>query len=137
MGRIRIEDRRVTVKVNSAARAKAIRTLIEHSLGERVRYGRTRKQSLESVVPPMSGGPGVRTAPRSAEDDELMQHPEVRAQLEAFQRRHYESWLDIPLPALNGRTPHEAVKDADGREMVEALLKQFDGTREQRRFQRS
>lgn len=126
MGRILIEGRRLTVEVNSAARAKAIRALIEHSLGERVRYRRTRKQSLESVVPPMPGEPGVRIAARSAEDDELMQHPEVRAQLEAFQRRHYDSWPDIPLPALNGRTPHEAVKDADGREMVEALLNQFE-----------
>jgi hypothetical protein len=32
----------------------------------------------------------------------------------------------IPLPALNGRTPLEAIKDADGREMVEALITQFE-----------
>jgi hypothetical protein len=55
-----------------------------------------------------------------------MQHPEVRAQLEQFQRRHYETWPEIPLPALNGRTPLEAIKDADGREMVEALITQFE-----------
>jgi hypothetical protein len=126
MGRIRIEDRKLTVEVNSAARAKTIRALIERSLGKRVRYRRTRKQSLESVVPPMPGGPGVRMASRSAEDNELMQHPEVRAQLEAIQRRHYESWPEVPLPALNGCTPLEAVKEADGREMVEALLNQFE-----------
>ena len=55
-----------------------------------------------------------------------MQRPEVRAQLEAFQRRHYESWPEVPLPALGGRTPLEAVKNADGREMVEALVHQFE-----------
>ena len=126
MGRIRIEDRKLAVEVNSAARAKAIRALIEQSLGKQARYRRTRKQPLESVVPPMPHGPGVRMASRSPEDNELMQHPELRAQLEAFQRRHYESWPEIPLPALNGRTPLEAVKDADGREMVEALLNQFE-----------
>jgi SEC-C motif/Protein of unknown function (DUF2384) len=126
MGRIRIEGRKLTVEVNSAARAKSIRALIESFLGERVRYRRTRKQPLEAAVPPMPPGPGVRMAPRSADERELMEHPEVRAQLEAFQRRHYESWPEIPLPALNGRTPLEAVKDPDGREMVEALLKQFE-----------
>jgi hypothetical protein len=126
MGRIRIEGRKLTVEVNSAARAKSIRALIERSLGEGARYRRTRKQPLEAVVPPMPAGPGVRMAPRSAEERELMQHPEVRAQLEAFQRRHYESWPEIPLPALNGLTPLEAVKDEDGREMVEALLSQFE-----------
>ena len=126
MGRIRIENRKLTVEVNSVARAKAVRARIEQSLGERARYRRSRKQSMESVVPPITGGPGIRAAARSAEDEELMQHPEVRAQHAEMQRRHYESWPDTPLPALNGRTPLDAVKDPDGREMVEALLKQFE-----------
>jgi hypothetical protein len=43
-----------------------------------------------------------------------------------MQRRHYESWPETPLPALNGRTPLDAVKDPDGREMVEALINQFE-----------
>jgi hypothetical protein len=57
MGRIRIENRKLTVEVNSVARAKAVRARIEQSLGERARYRRSRKQSMESVVPPMTGGP--------------------------------------------------------------------------------
>jgi hypothetical protein len=126
MGRIHIDGQKLKVEVNSAARAKSIRALIERALGERVRYRRTRKQPLETAIPPMSRGAGVRMSPRSAADSELMQRPEVRAQIEAIQRRHYESWPEIPLPALNGRTPLEAVKDADGREMVEALLTQFE-----------
>ena len=65
MGRIRIENRKLTVEVNSAARAKAIRATIEQLLGERARYRRSRKQSIESVVPPMTGGPGIRAAARS------------------------------------------------------------------------
>ena len=126
MGRIRIENRKLTVEVNSAARAKAVRATIERLLGDRVRFRRSRKQSIESVVPPMTGGSGIRAAGRSAEDEELMRHPEVRAQLAEMQRRHYESWPDTPLPALDGRTPRDAVKDPDGREMVEALISQFE-----------
>jgi hypothetical protein len=45
MGRIRIEDRKLTVEVSSAARAKAIRATIEQLLGELARYRRSRKQS--------------------------------------------------------------------------------------------
>jgi hypothetical protein len=126
MGRIRIEGRKLAVEVNSAGRAKGIRALIEKSLGQQARYRRSRKQPLEALVPPMPAGPGVRMVPRSAEESDLMQRPEVRAHLEALQRRHYESWPEIPIPALNGRTPLEVVKDADGREMVEALLNQFE-----------
>ena len=65
---------------------------IDRSLRDGVRYRRTRKQPREAGVPPMPAGPDVRMAPRSAESRELMQHLEVRAQLEAFQRRHYENW---------------------------------------------
>lgn len=126
MGRIRIRDRKLTVEVNSAGRAGTIRGLIEKALGSRVRYRRTRKQPLENVIPPVPPGPGVQAAPRNAAESELMQLPEVRAQLEEFQRRHYERWPEIPLPALQGRTPLEAVRDSDGREMVEALITQFE-----------
>jgi len=74
----------------------------------------------------MPVGSGVKLAPRNAEETELMQQPEVRAQVEQMQRRHYESWPEIPIPALNGRTPLEAVRDNDGREMVDALITQFE-----------
>ena len=36
--------------------------------------------------------------------------------------RHWESWIDEKIPALGGKTPRQAVRDRDGREMVEALL---------------
>jgi hypothetical protein len=126
MGRIRIRDGKLTVEVNSAERARTIRALIEKSLGSRVHYRRTRKQPLEGRVPPAPPGPGIQPAPRNAAESELMQLPEVRAQLEAFQRRHYDHWPEIPLPALQGRTPLEAVRDRDGREIVEALIVQFE-----------
>jgi hypothetical protein len=31
-------------------------------------------------------------------------------------------WVDIPVPALNNKTPKNAVKTKDGKEAVEALL---------------
>jgi hypothetical protein len=34
-------------------------------------------------------------------------------------------WPSIKLPALGGKTPLQAVKNSDGREMVEALLADF------------
>ena len=55
-----------------------------------------------------------------------MQRPEVRAHLDELQRRHYENWPEVPVPALNHKTPLEAIQDPDGREMVEALITQFE-----------
>jgi len=35
-------------------------------------------------------------------------------------------FLTLPIPALGGRTPLQAVADPDGREMVEALLQGWE-----------
>jgi len=48
--------------------------------------------------------------------------------------RHWESWVDQEIPALGGKTPREAVKTADGREAVEALLKDAERGRGQDDF---
>ncbi len=37
--------------------------------------------------------------------------------------KHWQNWVDDKIPALGGKSPREAVKSADGREAVEALLK--------------
>jgi len=36
---------------------------------------------------------------------------------------HWEGWVDEKIPALGGKSPRQAVKSADGRESVEALLR--------------
>ncbi|MGZ0020319.1 MbcA/ParS/Xre antitoxin family protein [Nitrosomonas sp. wSCUT-2] len=41
-------------------------------------------------------------------------------------REHYRQWPHEKLPALNGKTPLQAIKTEDGREMVEALLRDFE-----------
>ena len=99
---------------------------LEKTPGLKARYKRTRKQSLEGVMPPMRAGAGVTLAPRNAKEIKLMQQPDVLTQIQQIQRCHYETWPEIPLPALNGRTPLEAVKESDGREMVDALITQFE-----------
>jgi hypothetical protein len=44
--------------------------------------------------------------------------------------KHYEKWLDMKLPALDGKTPRQAVKNAAGRRKLEELLKQFENDEE-------
>lgn len=46
-------------------------------------------------------------------------------------RAHYRNWIDEKIPALNGKTPRQAVRTRDGREAVAALIDQIerDGAR--------
>ena len=43
--------------------------------------------------------------------------------IRAFKEKHYADWADQPLPALEGRTPREAVRTKAGRGSVDVLLK--------------
>ena len=60
-----------------------------------------------------------------AQDDGL---PEAEAQavVQAFKQEHYATWADVPLPALDGRTPREAAASAQGLAEVAALLDSFE-----------
>jgi hypothetical protein len=48
--------------------------------------------------------------------------PQVRAMIEEVSRQHWDSWFDLPVPALNDMTPREAAKTEEGRELLESLL---------------
>jgi hypothetical protein len=118
-GHLIIDGTKMTCEVNSAERAERLRAIIEKSLpgGEAV-YRTTVIQSADSMMrnaPPYS-------ATDDSEHEELMNHPEVRAHIEQMMRKHWEAWPDMELPALQGRTPRQAVRDKLGRQQVSALL---------------
>lgn len=130
LGHIRIQGRRITAEVNSAERAATLRHEIETRLGTAARFKLDEIQDMEAMMASMNaGGPG---APQSAAEQEaLMQMPEVQDQLKQFITQHWTTWVDHPLPALGGLTPREAVKTKEGRESVDALLQsaeRADGT---------
>jgi hypothetical protein len=47
--------------------------------------------------------------------------------------QHYRGWLDEPLPALNGRTPREAVGAKSSRDKLVSLLKAMENMSERDR----
>lgn len=119
LGRIRIEGRRLTAEVNSSERAERLRDIVEKKLGARARYRCAEVQSVERLLAEAKNAPAPR---ETTEHRALRESPEVQSLAAEFMARHYESWPDETLPALGGRSPLEAVKDPDGREMVEALV---------------
>ncbi|BAP89374.1 putative uncharacterized protein [Burkholderiales bacterium GJ-E10] len=127
MGNITIDGNgHITAEVNSAARAAALRAIIETKLpGAQAQPSEV--QSLQEMMAQADTPTGrARARQREAESAQLHAQPEVQAMLQASMRRHYEAWLDEDIPALGNRTPRQAVQDADGRESVEALLRQIE-----------
>ncbi len=126
LGNIKIDGRRINIEVNSENRAQKIRSLVEEMLPS-ARYKTTVIESLQAMLErAKEEGETAASRQRQKEQDELNSRPEVQAELAKYMRQHYSTWPEIKLPALNGKTPLQAVKTKDGREMVEALLLEIE-----------
>lgn len=133
LGLLRIYDDRLVVEVNSKERAELIRRIVEERLGDSAKYKTTLIEPIEPRLNEMwraaaAGG----TGPLSSRDARYQRSsdfaspaeadPDLRALMEETARQHWESWSDLPVPALNDMTPREAVKTEEGRDLLESLL---------------
>jgi hypothetical protein len=122
LGHLRIDGTRLTAEVNSAERARRLSELIATRLGDRARELPQVVRSMESMLERAAAAPAKSTA----DADDLNSRPEVQAFLAEMTRKHYRAWVDQPIPALGNRTPRQAMRSADGREAVEALIAQLE-----------
>jgi hypothetical protein len=118
LGRIIIDHRKMTIEVNSEARAHTIRQEIEARLRKLARYKTTEIQAPGALLAEAKNG----DFEEQRGQDELMQIPEVREKMAKVVAAHWEEWIDQEIPVLGGKTPRQAVKTPDGRESVEALI---------------
>lgn len=123
MGRLFIDGNTLTIEVNSENRAKRIRKEVEKRLKGHAKYKSTVLQSPESMMRERDEfrAPDA-NANHKQDDQELMSHPEIKAQLQEMMKKHWESWFHEKISALGNKTPVQASKTSDGREMLEALL---------------
>ena len=123
---LRLEGHRLIIDTNSEERLDAILAIVR-SIEPAIALVSQRKEPV----------PTVRDAARLAEalPAEAMEEsarlndlPEVRAAVAEHMRRYEKQWLDLPVPALDGRTPREAVADPTRRDDVRRLLASFPDT---------
>jgi hypothetical protein len=112
-GHVEIDGGRLRLECNSRKRLATGRAIVEKLCGGLVRHLGDSFRSLDEVR---------KDAPPPLEP--AIEH-EVIAK---FQAEYYAKWVDEPVPALNGRTPREAVRTKAGREAVEALLREFENS---------
>jgi Antitoxin Xre/MbcA/ParS C-terminal toxin-binding domain len=122
LGRIRISGRSLVAEVNSENRAQRLRAEIDKRLGaSAVHLGTTAQTAEEMLIK----APRRATAQAKREDqfvEALLRDPEARSRFQEMVQKQVENWVHQKIPALGGRTPLQAVRDPDGREIVESLL---------------
>ena len=124
LGAIEINGTRLIADVNSEARANTLRQIIETQLADGVVYRATEIQSLEKMLADPKATAGAKEAKEASE--RLAALPEVRAKINEMLAAHWERWVDQPVPLLGNRTPMQAIKNADGREIVESMVIQAE-----------
>ncbi len=103
----------LVVQTNARRRADTIAAAIatlDLPLGASTRTVEPIELPTEPVTRP---GPRLEAAPP----------PALIEQVQAFNEAHYTQWVDDPLPALDGKSPRQAVRTKSGRAQVESLLR--------------
>jgi hypothetical protein len=121
LGSIRLEADTLILETNSSVRAERGRDLLAAALGPLVGPPST---SIQTPAQALAEG-GAATPERSQaqlslsleEQDEALQH---------VLDRHYRATLDAPVPALEGKTPKQAVRSKSGREKTARWLKYLE-----------
>ena len=115
VGRAILSDK-LRLESDSRERADVLRRTVEAVLGDRIEHlAREHADPLsDKAVEEIPDSP-LRTPP-----------PEAEQHMQESKRRDYAEWIDQPIPALNGKTPRESVRSADGRWAVDALLKHVE-----------
>jgi hypothetical protein len=116
LGNIRIDGKSLKIEVNSAKRAERIQREVKKRLGEHAVY-----RTTEILTENAFSAAEENHAP-DPRQKELLEHPQVREHLAKVLGEHWSRWVDTKIPALDGKTPRQAVKTADGQESVAALL---------------
>jgi hypothetical protein len=122
LGHIEITQGLMTAEVNSENRAKRLRKQIEKRVGSGAVHEGTITQTFEEILNGRPERQAAQTELPDADFEAVIHEPKVRERLRATMQKQFESWVHQKIPALGGRTPLEAVRDPDGKEMVEALL---------------
>lgn len=123
LGRIEIKDNKLTLECNSKERLqKGKEIILKHISGSII-------HKVDTFQDPFKAMESLKDIPEKKVEDEIP--PEIKQELYTqFMKRHCEKWLNMKIPALNGKTPFEAVKTEKGRQKVIELLKSFENTEE-------
>ncbi len=123
LGNIEIKGDALTLECNSKKRLERGKKLIlENTSGAII-------HRIDSFQDPMQALKSHEEKPEEKTDNEIPM--EIQRQLYTqFMQKYSEKWLKEKIPALDGKTPLQAIKTGEGRKKVTELLKSFENNEE-------
>ncbi len=124
LGQIFIRGNELVGEVNSLERALRLKNKLAIGLGRMVVFDRIDSKDFAAMPQPSPENL------RKFEEEQRRIHsdPEVRKVLLQRQREYYlKDWISSKIPALNNKTPLQAVKTKEGRLQLEVLINRMEG----------
>jgi hypothetical protein len=128
LGDIRLSGRELILECNSRERLAQGKKLLAKLAGPAIQFQKDEFQTQEELMRKMKDRPAEDHPPK----DDIS--PELEAQVVGgYMEQYYAKWPDMKIPALDGKTPREAVKSEMGRRKVAELLKDIENQENQNR----
>lgn len=125
-GNISITDNELILECTTEKRHNKGKNLIIKHLSDLIIH------KTDSFQEPHEAIASMKDTPQQEIDSKVPMEIQQKLYTELMQK-HYEKWLTDKLPALDGRTPMEAVKTEEGKLKVTDLLKWLDNSEERNR----
>ena len=126
LGRAEIKGNKLILESNSKKRLEKGKKLILEALSDAIVH------KIDTFQDPMEAMRSVKEGPLEKPENELPL--EIQQQIYTkFMQKHCGNWLKDKIPALDGRTPMQAVKTEEGKRKVIELLKSFENIEEHNR----
>lgn len=122
LGHIELNENKMIISVNSNERAEKIKKIVNKSLGKIAVYKNSVIEDLNSAIE----GKGSIPLQNPNEQNDFMNMPEVQKKIKEMMKDHWSNWIDEKVPALGGKTPRQASRSKDGRELLDGLLAEFE-----------
>jgi hypothetical protein len=120
-GEVILHDGKLEVRVNSEARAARIRALLTPALA-----GLVREPLVEHMTPEQAMAKSPQAREPAPQGLDGVDPADLRRAVHEVLDRQYRKTLETPVPALDGKTPKQAVRSAKGRIAVASWLKGFE-----------
>lgn len=125
LGTVTLEPGRLVLEAQGKERLAIGKGILEDVLSGLIRHRLDAVRSLESMLQD-------RPETRIKKQEQGIPLEVEQAILKDMFDHHYHQWLDMPLPALDGKTPRQAVRTKEGRRLVEDLLRVLEYSHDSR-----
>ena len=122
LGKISIQQNKMTVEVNSRERSEEIKSILKKLLGESATLQNAVIQDFDAAMKEANKRPPVSLE----EQKKLMNDPKAQEHMREFLKSHWDEWMTTKIMALNNQAPEQAARSKEGRELLEALITDYE-----------